>query len=752
MKKTKLTKIFVAILSLALIVGAVIGISANAEDTDTYSIKSINVAHGDKTQILIAVDAPVEDAANIEVKYTFDGTEYVAKYYKNVDIYNDGTEYPVFFTKGIGAKDCGLSVVAEAHKKGTTPALPEYKQVSVADYLFTKLYVEDYISATEGEALEKKELYLAFVDYISSAEEVLYNYANPDKTPRQLLNTRTFVYAPDAYVSQIGGSFGFVNGAVALDYTGETANQFGWHVTTASGTELVLGNVVNVKESATIKPYFIDSVIDFEDATVNDGLSVTLDESSLDETSGKYSKVILNLQNQNNLPGGITLNYKENTDNTVARITSGNTHVIVKADAVGNKYLSFQAVPRTTYHAYSGDVAGSGFRADSPGFNIPVTDVDADANVTVWSFDAMFDGSCSGAAQIMFSGAGGQSIYPWLRGQNGVMKVQGSGGTETLGTVQLNTRVNVRYEYYWNEGVTQVYINGVYTGSSTAVHKTHNKTSTISLNMDGGALMGAMFDNMLAVNIKKTYVDSPEVLPVYETFSSGYYTERSEWKCTYSNYKTEIANGTFKNGQSTEGYTEDTVFEADNKYFATGVKAVYGDESMVHTPTNEIITDANGNEYLALVAPARISDRDRAYKIAATPTIINAEYTTYYFDMDLRPVKGACSFIIYTTANKYVQFKVGTVDDVFAIGDAPICNYGEWASIRFVIDTEKATVSLYKLMDGEYTLLSDSLALADANANNNVANMNTTLRDISMQPSASSEIHFDNVGFYNVAD
>ena len=41
MKNTKLTRIFVLILSLALLVGSAIGIAASAEETDTYAIKAI---------------------------------------------------------------------------------------------------------------------------------------------------------------------------------------------------------------------------------------------------------------------------------------------------------------------------------------------------------------------------------------------------------------------------------------------------------------------------------------------------------------------------------------------------------------------------------------------------------------------------------------------------------------------------------------------------------------------------------------
>ena len=737
MKNKKLTKIFVAILSLALLVGAAIGITAGAEDAETYAIKSINVAHGDTTNILIAVDAPVEEAANIEVIYTFDGTEYVASYYKNVDIYNDGTEYPVFFTKGIGAKDCGQSVIAEAHKKGTNPAVLQYRDVSVAEYLFTKLYVEDYISATEGEDLEKRNLYVEFIEYISSAEEVLYNYKNPD-TPRKLLNTRTFIYAQEAYVSQVGGNSGFVNGAVALDYTGTAENQVGWYVSTASGTDLVFGNVLNLTESATVKPCFIDSVMDFEDAVTGAGISTEWVEGSQND-GGQYTQSTTTVVDGD--MNGIVPTYTAETDITNGRIATGGTYVLIQEDDAGNKYLAYKAVPRTNYSGYTGN------RSNPPGFNIPVTDVDADANVTVWSFDAIFDGTCSGPAQIMFSGAS-NSIYPYIRGQGGVIKVQDSGGTNTLGTVQFNTYTNVRYEYYWNEGVTQVYINGVYCGSSTAVYTTHNKTTSISFNMDGSSSMGAMFDNMLAVNVKKTYVANPEILPVYETFSNGYRTETSEWNCTHSTYKSEIASGTFTYGQSTEGYAEDTVFTADNKYFASGVSSSYGTDAKVHNPTNDIETDDKGNNYLALVAPARISDRDRAYDVKIVPTKLDATHTTFVFDMDFRAVKGAFSFIVYTTAGKYAQFKVGTVDSVFAIGDAQICNYGEWASVRFVIDTANGTVSLYKLgANGEATLLSDNLTTISGSA---VTNLTGDLRDISMQPSSNSELHVDNVALYTV--
>ena len=746
MKKTKFTKLFVLILSLALLIGSAIGIAASADETDTtYSIKSMNIAHGDRTQVLIAVDAVGVDAAEIEVTYTLAGETYVASFYDYVDIYNNDIEYPVFYTKGIPAKDCGQDVLAEAHVAGTTPASPKYMNVSVAGYLYDRLYKAGYIFVTEGEALEKKNLYLAFIDYISAAEEVLWNYNNPGNE-RVLTNTKTYVYAEDGYVAGTTGSAGYVSGTANLTYTGAAKGQIGWYVETVSGLELVFGNIITLTESAKITPFINENIMTFEDATLGAGLfSEWVGEKDITDSKGKpaYSKSTTTVADIDKM-GGITPKYTPNEDITLGRIATGGTHVLIKGSDT-NKYLSYKAVPRTEYSGYTGN------RSEPPGFNIPVTTIDDNANVTVWSFDAIFDDSCSGPAQIMFSGASGNSIYPFIRGKDGMILIQSSGGAETLATVNTNTYVNVRYEYYWGEGVTQVYVNGVYCGSSTAKYSTHGLTTNIAFNMDGSSAMGALIDNMSAINIYKKFVAEPAVstgVVAYEDFSSSYFTKHVEWVCTHDTYKNEIAAGKFTYGASTEGYSEDTVFTADNMYYANGVSVAYGVDSKVHNPTASIVTEANGNKYLSLTSPARISDRDRAYSIVSKPNITSGQ-TTYVYDFDVRPVRGTFSCILYTTANNHAQFTVGTVNNVFAIGGVQIGNYGEWISLRFVIDTTNATCSLYKKgADGAYTFLANEFTISGGS----IANFNTTLRDFSMQPSANSAVDYDNVAFYTVGE
>ena len=94
MTNTKLTKIFILIFSLVLLIGSIFAIAVSAEDADgAYEIKAINIAHGDTIKVLIAVDAPVElsdmggvdpknmPAPNIEVKYTVGDKTKTATYW-----------------------------------------------------------------------------------------------------------------------------------------------------------------------------------------------------------------------------------------------------------------------------------------------------------------------------------------------------------------------------------------------------------------------------------------------------------------------------------------------------------------------------------------------------------------------------------------------------------------------------------------------------------------------------------------------
>lgn len=263
MKNLKATKLFVLALSVALLIGAVVGISVSANDSESYGIEAINVIYKDQIFVAIAVDAPADKAGDLEVSYTFNGKSYTAQYHSNMAVWEgkgDNTLYPVFVTVGIPAKDMGEDVIAEAHVKGGTAGAT--KNISVASYLYQRLYKDGIVAATEGEDLDKKGFYLATLDYIAYAQKVLYNNANPDATPRTLVTDYVAVYAQDATIA--GGSFALSKGAteVTLTYTG-TGTKAAWNVTTyddsgKATTTTKTTDTFTVSESAVITPVVLD--------------------------------------------------------------------------------------------------------------------------------------------------------------------------------------------------------------------------------------------------------------------------------------------------------------------------------------------------------------------------------------------------------------------------------------------------------------------------------------------------------------
>jgi len=198
MKNIKLSRILILALSLVVLVGAAFGFSASAEDTEyTNEIVSMNIAYGDTIQVLIALDTPVDNQEGITVKYIDpNGEEKIATYWKTMDV--KGIDRPVWYTEGISAKDLGQDVVATVYVNGEAISTAN---VSVAHYLYTKLYKEGYINAKSELDLHKKALYQNLLTYAASAETVLWNdKAENASNQRVLITDKLYVYAKDGTV------------------------------------------------------------------------------------------------------------------------------------------------------------------------------------------------------------------------------------------------------------------------------------------------------------------------------------------------------------------------------------------------------------------------------------------------------------------------------------------------------------------------------------------------------------------------
>ncbi len=381
MKNLKHTKLFVLILSLALLIGTAVAFAASAQETESYEIEAINVIYKDQIYVAIAVDAPVEEASNIEVGYTFDGENYTAVYHSNMAIWEDqgdNTLYPVFVTIGIPAKDQGEDIVAEAHVKGSG-ATGTTRNVSVASYLYERLYKDGFIAATEEEAVEKKNFYLATLEYISHAQEVLYNNKNPDKAPRPHVTDYVAVFAQDAKVNG-GESFLLSKDAldVELTYIGE-GTKAAWNVTTyddngVAATKTETSDTVTLTSSAVISAVILDFEIGtptivetFDSTTYKQNMVTIADGTQIDCPSfGSYVTTTFPASKTNTTgeavaqvveytmangekgealqmysPGRINTDGSKNSDNRSHSMTIGLMESVVPADKVNAVALEF---------------------------------------------------------------------------------------------------------------------------------------------------------------------------------------------------------------------------------------------------------------------------------------------------------------------------------------------------------------------------------------------------------------------------
>ena len=146
MKSLKSTKFAVLIISVALLVAGIVGITASAEDTDpSLEIFSKNLSYGGTISIAFAVDAQNINADDVELliysSVPTDGAEvdYTVKTSEAATIHE--REALVFLTPGIAAKDMTKQIYVKAHAVvDGTDVYSELERYSVAEYAYDMQY------------------------------------------------------------------------------------------------------------------------------------------------------------------------------------------------------------------------------------------------------------------------------------------------------------------------------------------------------------------------------------------------------------------------------------------------------------------------------------------------------------------------------------------------------------------------------------------------------------------------------------
>ena len=392
MKKAKYTKLFVLVLSLALLIGSVVGIAASADEDTVYEIESINIAHEDAIKVLIAVDAPiVADSAEgltdpgITVNYTMGGKTYAATFWCYMNIRKDNNYYPIYFTRGIAAKDGGEAILAEAHK-GATPAAPAYRSISVADYLYGRLFNENYISKTEsdGKDNDRKLLYIDLLEYIAAAQKVLWNDKIDENgmigdvpcEPRELVTERSYFGIRDGYAKKYVDSTdskdnfvysyeAFAAGqytddgetVLKLVYTGKNPLFKGWNIAKFVDGEVVTSYVDTYRYvldggCVAISPAFYTEAeatalhlvtYDESNVSVGDGWYVLFNDLNGD---GKGSQGETEIIKSDSLPTRLTPAFSTNAAHYP---TVGNNILVASDDANPSNYIHYTTKLKTEY-------------------------------------------------------------------------------------------------------------------------------------------------------------------------------------------------------------------------------------------------------------------------------------------------------------------------------------------------------------------------------------------------------------------
>ena len=176
MKKTKFLKVLAPIVALGLLIGALVGVSASANETAPASdvapeIISMNVEYGSELYLYYAVDkATVTEAPVLEVLDAEGNViETVEDYYDDTIL--GGKEVYVFKAPGTAPKDIGIM---QNVRVVSGEAVGAVKSASIEGYLYMKLYKEGYIAKADdaGKDYTRRNLYLQLLKYARAAQEI----------------------------------------------------------------------------------------------------------------------------------------------------------------------------------------------------------------------------------------------------------------------------------------------------------------------------------------------------------------------------------------------------------------------------------------------------------------------------------------------------------------------------------------------------------------------------------------------------
>jgi len=264
MNNKKYSKIIVFALSLALLIGAAVGIVANAENSESApEILAKNIEYGDTLKFMVAINPESVGGEGKTVTFSvYEGDpdnngKMLGK--SATAVYEDTSEtnLEVDFAY-IGTATYGISPLAYGENYYLVVECDGAKtvtQYSAIEYFLERLYGDDIINATEEAALLQKEIYENAIAYGASVQK----YAAYEG---KFTGTNVADYN---YVKVNGGTINGASTAIVADGDVTVAlteavpsgkEHTGWSITVGDETAKVTGNTVTITDSCTIAPIF----------------------------------------------------------------------------------------------------------------------------------------------------------------------------------------------------------------------------------------------------------------------------------------------------------------------------------------------------------------------------------------------------------------------------------------------------------------------------------------------------------------
>ena len=243
----KFTKLLIVALSLALLIGGIVGVTAYAEETETETeitytdsdalITSFNVSYAGKLHLCFAINPISTNQTEVKfgkVQATVDGVTYDLEVEEETETLPNGAPAWVVRGPGIAPKNILAPITVYAEVSGTYDsksfAYCDTDTYSVAEYFYERLYKNDVINATDEKGLAQKELYLATLAYAEAAQELL------DPEAETVLDDMTYVWGDKEFGLIEKGEAVELDGLkYNLSYFKEDGSSDGSEITGAAG-------------------------------------------------------------------------------------------------------------------------------------------------------------------------------------------------------------------------------------------------------------------------------------------------------------------------------------------------------------------------------------------------------------------------------------------------------------------------------------------------------------------------------------